>query len=405
MTPVQEALNSRHWELIDRHGALVTDPIERYRFVQSCWKTFQTRRELRPVDVLECLWRSSARAVRKLGVWDWAVLLGWRNRRRAGVAAIVALALTQTGAPLLLQPVWGRGSHNPVEVANLPFPQEGSRQVWMVELGAGGELYSNGLRVFDEFLASTGEPLSRPAGIVYHTTESDLLPLEPVHRDRLRQRGRNLLSYVRRRGLYHFVIDRFGRVWRIVPENQAAHHAGHSIWADAGRVYLNLNQSFLGVAFEARTGTGPEAGVTAAQVYSARLLTQMLRGAWDIAEANCVSHELVSVNPLQMLIGYHTDWAGSFPYDQLGLGNQYERPLPSVAEFGFGYDDAFVAAVGGRLWPGIRLAQAGLERQAAAQGISLERCRRELKQRYQHVARETRAPSFARKGAEHAAGN
>ena len=51
---------------------------------------------------------------------------------------------------------------------------------------------------------------------------------------------------------YHFVIDRFGRVHRIVVESDAANHAGHSVWADSKWLYLHLNDGFLSVAFEAR---------------------------------------------------------------------------------------------------------------------------------------------------------
>ena len=49
------------------------------------------------------------------------------------------------------------------------------------------------------------------------------------------------------------MIDRFGRVFRIVRESDSANHAGNSVWADQHWVYVNLNESFFGVAFEAQT--------------------------------------------------------------------------------------------------------------------------------------------------------
>ena len=48
---------------------------------------------------------------------------------------------------------------------------------------------------------------------------------------------------------YHFVIDRFGQVFRVVRESDVANHAGNSVWADDKSVYVNLNSSFLGIAF------------------------------------------------------------------------------------------------------------------------------------------------------------
>jgi N-acetyl-anhydromuramyl-L-alanine amidase AmpD len=45
----------------------------------------------------------------------------------------------------------------------------------------------------------------------------------------LKRIGESLLAYVRRKQAYNFVIDRFGRVYRVVPESDAANHAGNSI--------------------------------------------------------------------------------------------------------------------------------------------------------------------------------
>src|SRR5205085_5091617 len=95
---------------------------------------------------------------------------------------------------------------------------------------------------------------STPVGIVFHTTESHLVPFEEDENRRLKQLGRNLLDVIRRQRSYHYVIDRFGRVFRVVEESDAANHAGFSIWADAAGIYVNLNDSFLGVSFEGQTG-------------------------------------------------------------------------------------------------------------------------------------------------------
>ena len=51
-----------------------------------------------------------------------------------------------------------------------------------------------------------------------------------VQREPARQHQR-LLRYVQQNRLYHYVIDRFGRVYRVVAEESKANHAGHSVWA------------------------------------------------------------------------------------------------------------------------------------------------------------------------------
>ena len=89
---------------------------------------------------------------------------------------------------------------------------------------------------------------------------------------------------------------------------------GHSIWADDQYFYVNLNDSFLGVSFEAQTG-GDGASVSSAQVRSAAMLTEMLRSRYKIPARNCVTHAQVSVNPSNMQIGYHVDWGSSFPFE------------------------------------------------------------------------------------------
>jgi len=42
------------------------------------------------------------------------------------------------------------------------------------------------------------------------------------------------------------------------------------------------------------------------------MLTDMLRKRYGIPAGNCVTHAQVSVNPSNLLIGYHIDWASSF---------------------------------------------------------------------------------------------
>lgn len=167
------------------------------------------------------------------------------------------------------------------------------------------------------------------------------------------------------------------------------------MWAENGEFYLNLNDSFIGVAFETRPEAvreeaSPDVAVTAAQKAAARLLTEMLRERYGIPEANAVTHEMVSINPEQMLIGYHTDWAGRFPFAETGLPDNYESPPPSVAEWGFIYDSAFVAAMGGNVWSGLAKAEANLRRNAVERGATVEEFRRTRAAEFQRLRNGTR---------------
>ena len=263
--------------------------------------------------------------------------------------------------------------------------------VWLVEKGDGYEQYSNGLRIETGF-AVTGPPrryrvfeadgrfgeavYAAPVGILFHTTESDVWPLEAPFNENLRDSSQRLLRYVSRNRLYHYLIDRFGRVYRVVEEDCKANHAGHSVWAAEGRTYLNLNHAFFGVAFETRWDGGRALPITQAQLGSGRTLTEYLRQRYGIAPEMCVTHGLTSVNPKTHRIGHHMDWARGFPFEAFGLPDQYSRVAPSVAEFGFGYDEEFLKVLS-EPWPGVRAAELGLQEEATRRGTTLDEVRRE----------------------------
>ena len=178
-------------------------------------------------------------------------------------------------------------------------------------------------------------------------------------------------------------------VHRVVAETGGANHAGFSVWADERNVYLNLNQSFIGVSFEAHSGS-PAEGYTAsvAQLFAARVLTEMLRSKYGIADMNCVTHAQVSVNQQNYRIGYHTDWAGNFPFAAIGLPDNYARPVASMVEFGFEYDSVFLRVMGNRLWPGIEAAEQQLRQQSTANGMPATRWKSILQQRFRNIANQ-----------------
>ncbi len=334
----------------------------------------------------------------------------WKSSKTIGLVTLLALGLVI--APLSLRRL---GAANTATAPSVPQPAPEIRRVefavapspdvWPVEKTAGFETYSNGLRIENHFAVThrprtytafsrdypegtRGEKRTDPAGIVYHTTESLQAPFEPSQNTLLKRVGESLIDYVRRRRCYNFLIDRFGRVFRIVVESDAADHAGHSVWADDRYFYVNLNDSFVGVSFEAQTGAGEtRTRVGDAQIRAAAMLTEMLRSRYKIPGRNCVTHAQVSVNPSNMQIGYHVDWASSFPFEALGLPDNYSTPSPAVALFGFGFDTSFEQRAGVRLAAGALNANCGLIEHAEAAHLSLAAYRRMLHKRYQAVAK------------------
>jgi len=291
---------------------------------------------------------------------------------------------------------------------------EQTPEIWQVERTDAFETYTNGLRIDNRFSIGNrprsylafpatrpddlrGDRRSVPAGIVFHTTESRQAPFEAGENSALKRIGESLLEYVRRKRAYNFLIDRFGRVYRVVRESDAANHAGNSIWSDPDWLYLNLNQSFLAVSFETQTLPGQEeAAVNPAQVRSAAMLTDMLRKRYGIPAGNCVTHAQVSVNPSNLLIGYHIDWASSFPFDQLGLPDNYGLPLPAVSLFGFEYDSNYARRAGTRLYQEAQLAEQVLHDRAAAVNMQVPAYRKALQKRYRLELETVRSDSASR---------
>ncbi len=279
-------------------------------------------------------------------------------------------------------------------------------KVWLVERKDHYERYSNGGRIITEFetenrargyvaiprdadlaqvkVADADSKVRRyPVGIVYHTSESDMLPFTPDQNDSIEARSRGLLEYVRRHKSYNYLIDRFGQIYRVVRDGDAAHHAGNSVWADRENLYVGLNESFIGVCFETSMSAGSkEEQLTEAQVVAGRLLTQIVRSRHQIDDANCVTHGLVSVNPSNMLIAFHHDWARNFPFEAMGISDKYKVAPASVSHFGFTYDDEIIAKLGGALWSGVMAAEDEFNARAASGRTTTEELRELMRARF-----------------------
>lgn len=361
--------------LVEWQANRIEDPVARLRFLR---RTLGDRR----------LWDPRTDAGRR-----W-----WRGQRGRVLAAGVVLLLLPAGALKDAVSLWRR----PPVVTAAAGKETGQAipNVWLVDAGTAVEVYSNGLRVerrwevgneprrYDVFprgaeKAGSGAGRSAPAGIVFHTTESAQSEFSPGETRRMKVVGEALLEFVQRERSYHYVVDRFGRVWRIVKESDAANHAGPSVWADGQWTYLGLNRAFLGVSVEAWTPAGatkPE--VTPAQVHALRVLTEMLRSKYRIEAANCVTHAQVSVNPANMQAGYHYDWSSGFPFVEVGLPDNYATAVPSLWLFGFTYDPSLVNLTGERFWKGLLLGEEMLRQNATAHGMSVAAYRGELEKRY-----------------------
>lgn len=286
-----------------------------------------------------------------------------------------------------------------------PAPELPLEKAYLIDHRGGVETWSNGLHIETRFTTSNRPreyyvwnrnapqaslsrlPSHQAAGIVYHTTESTLEELEETKLRRLKLLGESLLQYVQKEKAYHYVIDRFGRVFRVVVESDAANHAGKSTWADEEWAYIGLNDSFLAISFETQTRPGDESPeITQAQVDSGRMLTRILRSRYAIRASNCVTHAQVSINPSNFQIGYHTDWAGNFPFEAMGLPDNYEQPLASLFLFGFSYDGTFFAATGARMWKGVVSSEDLLRSRAGKDSISVAQLRTQLRNQYRRLS-------------------
>jgi hypothetical protein len=376
---------------IDWRAGRISDPVDRLRFLQAAapaWKSKPRRKRMRA--------RSAG-----LTLLAIAALITEGGFALPGQSA---KAVRQPPAPIAV-------AVNPAAATppGMALPKaESPPEIWQVEKSAAFETYSNGLRIEDKYVTANhprsylaftaarsgnaaSEARTMPAGIVYHTTESLQAPFEPDQNGKLKTVSESLLDYVRQKKAYNFVIDRFGRVFRVVQEADAAEHAGYSVWSDEKWLYVNLNESFIGISVETQTSPGQmEAAVTSAQIRATAMLTEMLRSRYNIPAGNCVTHAQVSVSPVNMLAGYHMDWASSFPFEEIGLPNNYARPLPSVAAFGFQCDANYSRAAGARLSSGAGLGAWELAERAAAAGKSISAYRKSLQNQYRDLLAATR---------------
>ncbi len=402
----------RAWYRLRALAALdrVVDVAERSTAVAQ--RTIEARRHARRTLAL-----SAAAGCLLIPVTIAALASQWLSRP-ASIAAPPAPDAIVTAPPVQPAPEVNAALEEPptpTTAEKLPADDLGvtPATIWLADRGPDWELYSNGLRI-ETVGVVTGTPRryrihdrqaglleqiqTRPVGILFHSTESDLWPLEAQFEKDLRRSSANLLRYLRQQQAYNYLVDRFGRVYRVVEDESKANHAGRGVWARNEEIYLDLNNAFVGVAFESRWEGGQTLPITRAQLIAARNLTHYLRQRFAIAPEMCVTHGLTSVNPRRGLIGFHRDWARGFPFEAFGLPDLYAQPTPSVALFGFTSDEHFLRTFGER-WPGLISAERILAQEARARGLSIAALRAERQALYTKWMQD--APQL--KDASHAA--
>jgi N-acetylmuramoyl-L-alanine amidase-like protein len=212
-----------------------------------------------------------------------------------------------------------------------------------------------------------------------------MFDLTPDNTKRIQNSSRELIEDVRKYRKYNYLINRIGDIYRIVRDDQAANHAGDSLWADAKNYYVLLNESFIGVCFESKFdgASSLDQILTEPQINSGRRLTEVLRAKYNIDDANCTTHGLVAVAPEEMLIARHHDWVHFFPFEQMGLSNKYKVRTPSIIDYGFTHNEEVLAKkLGGKLWEGAAMAEEEFNRRAAREHISPDDLRSKLRDRY-----------------------
>jgi hypothetical protein len=273
-------------------------------------------------------------------------------------------------------------------------------KIWLAANEGGYEKWSNGCSISTKYETDNhprsyytiprgteidGEQVSNKiVGIVYHTPESYMFEFNPENSKAIQKGSRGLIEYVQKYKKYNYVINRIGEIYRIVRDNQAAVHAGDSLWADEKNTYVLLNESFLGVCFEAKFEGASSLNeiLTPSQIRSGRLLTDVLRTKYGIDDANCTTHGLVAVDPEKMLIARHHDWVRYFPFEAMGLSDKYKIQPPNMTDYGFTYDEDVMAKLGNKLWEGTTAAEQEFKRRAEQAGVSPDDMRRKMRDRY-----------------------
>lgn len=331
-------------------------------------------------------------AVTLFGIYS---LVSWSAR---GVNSYLAQKYKSGKAPIIVAQAGQTPNDFAVTTAKY-LPNFQAENVWLVERTSEFERYSNGCRILTAYQTDNhprayyliprgseteGTELRHDiVGIVYHTNEGDMAHFSSDNNDSILKKSKGALNYIRDIKAYNYMIDRYGEIYRVVRDDHAAHHAGNSIWADTKYNYIGLNESFLGVCFESKFNSESlQDTITEAQITAGRALTNVLRSKYNIDDANCTAHGLVSVNPDKMLIAFHHDWVSNFPFEAMGLSDKYQVQPSNMMDYGFTYDEEILEKLHRRLWPGAIAAEEEFNKRLEKSRANVDVLRRKLRDRY-----------------------
>ncbi len=120
----------------------------------------------------------------------------------------------------------------------------------------------------------------------------------------------------------HYVVDRDGTIYQLVPEDMKANHAGRSMWQPLGIDEINgCNAASIGIEIQ----RGPNEGYTKEQIASTMALVKDIQERRGIKPENTVGHADVA-----QPFGRKVDPGDDFPWDAfeeegLAYGKKYHR--------------------------------------------------------------------------------
>ncbi len=116
----------------------------------------------------------------------------------------------------------------------------------------------------------------------------------------------------------HYVIDRDGTIYRLVPDEKRAWHAGVSTWGD---ILSDINSHSIGIEFQCpASGDRTFTEFTSAQIESGIALCQSLMAKYAILPHNVVAHSDIAPNR-------KFDPGITFPFEKFWEGGVCDNPL------------------------------------------------------------------------------
>ncbi len=168
--------------MVEKRAAVIDDDVKRLRFVRQS------------LAAHEAAARRRTRFLRR------SMAAHRASRRRVALVLRAILTVFLAGALASDTPRAVRGPA-PLPPARHQIAVQGAApKVWLVEHKPAMDIYSNGLRIENEFLVATrarayptfdrqswraSGAATQPAGIVFHTTESRMAPFDPGANTRL----------------------------------------------------------------------------------------------------------------------------------------------------------------------------------------------------------------------------